>query len=101
MRTVVDEKVLDIGENLVHHLQSHVSDYSGIFDHVCQAALHQLGMAHLACTHNMKEHINLRTLQLFIQYSQKVPHYGNVHRICQRLRLQYESSQFKPLSLLL
>lgn len=72
MRTVVDEEVFDVGENLVHHLQSNVGDYSWIFNHVRQAALHQLGMAHLAWfyadTHTIEQLINLRTLKLFLQY---------------------------------
>lgn len=48
VRAVVDEEVFDTGENLVDHLQPDVSDDSWVFNHVGQAALHQLRMAHLA-----------------------------------------------------
>lgn len=56
MRTVVDEEVFDVGENLVHHLQSDIGDYSWVFNHVRQAALDQLRVAHLAWIHAETRH---------------------------------------------
>lgn len=54
--TVVDEKVFDVGENLVHHLQPDVGDDSWVFNHVRQAALDQLRVAHLAWIHAKTRH---------------------------------------------
>lgn len=48
VRTVVDEEVLDVGEDLVDHLQADVGDDPRVLDHVGQAALDQLRVAHLA-----------------------------------------------------
>lgn len=48
MGTVVDEEVFDVGENLVDHLQADVGDDPWVLDHVGQAALDQLRVAHLA-----------------------------------------------------
>lgn len=55
VRTVVDEKVFNISEHLIHHLYANISDDPWVLNDISETILHQLRVTHLTCmyTHKM------------------------------------------------
>ena len=49
VRTVVDEEVFNVREDLVHHLYANISDDAWVLYYISQPILHQLRMTHLTC----------------------------------------------------
>ena len=49
VRTVVDEEVFNVREDLVHHLYANIGDDAWVLYYISQPILHQLRMTHLTC----------------------------------------------------
>lgn len=54
VRTVVDEEVFNINEDLIHHLYANISDDAWVFNDISQTVLYQLWMTHLTCIYAQK-----------------------------------------------
>lgn len=59
VRTVVDEKVFNISEHLIHHLYANISDDPWVLNDISETILHQLRVTHLTCMYTHTQDVAL------------------------------------------